>query len=170
MYLLYTEKCKEDNMSSSYLVKEESYRNIFCTRFNLNFGNPKSDTCSRCDSDQVSDTNHIQQYKNAFEVQRKDKEKVLLDCTICYLTMDLQQTMPLPKLSTSKAFYLRQLWFYNFGVHTLSADNGYQPFMFTRTEDIGGKGSNEVGSCLLYFVQIMKTIALKKYNTPYYLV
>ncbi|KAF0742047.1 E3 SUMO-protein ligase KIAA1586-like, partial [Aphis craccivora] len=166
------EKCKEDNMSSSFLVKEDSYRNIFCTRFNLNFENPKNGTCSRCDSGQISDINHIQRYKNAFEVQRKDKEKVLLDSTICYLTMDLQQTMPLPKLSTSKAFYLRQLWFYNFGVHTLSAENGHQPFMFTWTENVGGKGNHkfpEVGHSYLDsdrdFGRIEKR--LRKYQNIY---
>jgi len=31
------------------------------------------------------------------------------------ITFDLQQTHPLPKLSTSKAYYLCQIWLYNLG-------------------------------------------------------
>lgn len=74
--------------------------------------------------------------------------------------MDLQQTMTLPKLSTSKAFYLRQLWFYNFGIHAITV-KGHQPYMFTWTEDLAGKGSNEIASSLFYFVQLSKNTTLQ---------
>lgn len=62
--------------------------------------------------------------------------------TIWYLTMDLQQTTPLPKLSTSEAFYLRQNWFYNFGIHTFTF-NGHQLIMFIWKKDISGKGKDK---------------------------
>ncbi|KAL1493785.1 hypothetical protein ABEB36_009474 [Hypothenemus hampei] len=52
-------------------------------------------------------------FKSAFNLQRKDKNEALTKSNVCYITMDLQQMQPLPKISTSKAFYLRQLSFYN---------------------------------------------------------
>lgn len=96
----------------------------------------------------------INLYKTAFEVQKRDRAYALENFNTCFMTVDLQQTMPLPKLSTSKVFYLRQIWFYNFGIHTITSENRYKPFMFSWTEEVAGKGSNEVGSCLMYFTQL----------------
>lgn len=36
------------------------------------------------------------------------------------MTIDMQQIMPFPKLTTSKGFYLRQMSFYNFEIHIIS--------------------------------------------------
>lgn len=154
LFLLYIEKCDEKNKPQCYKVKEGTFRNIFCTKFNLGFGSPQSDTCSKCDSGESENAEHINLYKTAFEVQKRDRAYALENSSTCFMTMDLQQTMPLPKLSTSKAFYLRQIWFYNFGIHTITSENGHKPFMFSWTEEVAGKGSNEVGSCLMYFTQL----------------
>lgn len=43
LYLLYIEKCDEKNKTQCYKVKEGTFRNIFCTKFNLGFGSPQSD-------------------------------------------------------------------------------------------------------------------------------
>ena len=51
MYDLYLEKCKSESRTP---VKENVYREIFNTKFNLSFGSPKSDTCNRCDLLQTS--------------------------------------------------------------------------------------------------------------------
>jgi len=58
-----------------------------------------------------------------------------------FVTSDLQKTLPLPKLSTSTAFYLRQMWLYNLGVHLVSdkESRGYFQIWteiegYTRTE------------------------------------
>lgn len=68
---MYIEKCDEKNKPQCYKVKEETFRNIFCTQFNLGFGNPQSDTCSKCDSGESENAEHINLYKTAFEVQKK---------------------------------------------------------------------------------------------------
>lgn len=76
LFLLYSEKCDEENKPLCYKVKEETFRNIFCTQFNLGFGNPQSDTCSKCDSGESENVEHIHLYKTAFEVQKKDRAYV----------------------------------------------------------------------------------------------
>jgi len=43
------------------------------------------------------------------------------------ITFDLQKTLPLPKLSTNVAPYLRQLWLYNLGIHLTCKDRS-QPY------------------------------------------
>jgi len=39
------------------------------------------------------------------------------DQRVTYITFDMQKTLPLPKLSTSIAFHLRQIWLSNVGIH-----------------------------------------------------
>lgn len=64
----------------------------------------------------------------------------------------MQKTLPLPKLSTSAAFYLRQLWLYNLGIHLVKKDDSRAYFQIW-TEDEGQRGCEEVGSGLLAFVE-----------------
>lgn len=66
----------------------------------------------------------------------------------------MQKTLPLPKLSTSVAFYLRQVWLYNLGIHCVSKDDTFgRGFFHLWTEDKGGRGPEEVGSSVLTFLQ-----------------
>lgn len=154
MHKLYLQECDEEQRPEYFKCSYKSYSNIFATRFNLNFGHPKSDTCSTCDSGQGTEE-HREKYKLAFEKQKADRKFASENAHVCYVTMDLQQTMPLPKLTTSKAFYLRQMWFYNFGIHTVTT-TGHQAYFFNWTEDWASRGSVEIGSCLLRFVQLLK--------------
>ncbi|KAB0802996.1 hypothetical protein PPYR_05182 [Photinus pyralis] len=154
MHKLYLEECKRDGLEECFHIKLSSYSNIFSTKFNLSFGYPRSDTCSVCDAGKNTDI-HTENYKAAFASQKRDREKPMTENNICYLTMDLQQTMPLPKLSTSKAFYLRQMWYYNFGIHCI-IDHESKPFFFNWTEDIANRGSIEIASCLYRFSQLPK--------------
>lgn len=55
------------------MVKEGIYCQIFVTKFNLSFGNSKSDRCSTCDSG--SSTNeHEENYHAAFEAMIVDRQ------------------------------------------------------------------------------------------------
>ncbi|CAH0562899.1 unnamed protein product [Brassicogethes aeneus] len=108
MHKMYLEKCEDKEMDESYKVKLSFYEHIFKTKFNLSFGHPKSDTCSVCDSNKGTET-HTENYHAAFDAQNRDKLKPQNERNTVFITMDLQQTMPLPKLTTNKAFYLRQL-------------------------------------------------------------
>lgn len=163
MYRLYLEDCRNNEKPNNYLVKKASYAYIFNTRFNLSFNTPKSDTCSRCDAGESNDE-HVDNIRSGFGLLKTDREAAHHDKNKVYLTVDLQQTMPLPKLTTSKAFYMRQIWFYNLGIHSISTD-GVQPFMQTWTEDVAGRGSCEVASCLWNFVLNCEAVKTRDHLT-----
>lgn len=88
MYELYLGKCNEQGLDEKYSVKLSMYRHVFETKFNLSFGHPKSDTCSVCDSGEGT-TEHKINSTVAFECQKADRQKPLLDNNTCYVTMDL---------------------------------------------------------------------------------
>ncbi|KAJ8896516.1 hypothetical protein PR048_001860 [Dryococelus australis] len=71
----------------------------------------------------------------------------------CIMTMDLQQTMPLPRLSTSTAFYIRQMWFYNLGIHIIAKYVDKTVFCMW-TEDQAGRGRSEIFSSLLRITEV----------------
>lgn len=151
MHKLYIERCKSKNASKEYFIKYSLYASIFSNKFNLSFGQPRSDTCAICDANEA-DEHHAMMYRKAFDQQKIDRERAKKNGKVLFLTMDLQQVMCLPKLTTSKAFYLRQLTFYNFGIHSISS-NGTEPFMMSWTENVAKRGSNEILSCLFEFIQ-----------------
>lgn len=151
MHQLYIDRCKSKELPQHYFIKYSVYANIFSTKFNLSFGQPRSDTCAKCDAKE-DDEEHKANYRKAFEQQKIDRARAKCNGKVLYLTFDLQQVMPLPKLTVSRAFYLRQLAFYNCGIHSIAA-NGATQFMMTWTENGAKRGSNEILSCLFEFVQ-----------------
>lgn len=152
MHELYIEQCTTDRVENKYYVKQSMYRRLFVTEFNLSFAHPKSDTCSTCDAGECTEE-HIEFYKAAFDAQKSDRKSAKSTGNNAYMTMDLQQTMPLPRLTTSKAFYKRQMWFYNLGLHITCNDMDKGLFC-TWTEDIASRGSTEVASSLLTAIEL----------------
>ena len=67
--------------------------------------------------------------------------------TICF---DFEQNFPFPHLPVGEIFYKRQLWFYNFSVHSCKTG---QPVMYTWPEPTARRGCREVISCLNHFIQ-----------------
>ena len=147
MHQLYLDLCARENKPEIFRLKQCSYRSIFLNEFNLSFRQPRSDTCSTCDSGN-SNKEHVENYHTAFDSMKADRELARTSDKVVYITIDLQQTMPLPRLTTSKAFYLRQLWFYNFGIHIIAKDVEKTVFC-TWTEQQSSKGSSEIFSSLL---------------------
>ena len=156
MYDQYKLQCDTAQVHS---VSSSMYREIFNTEFNLGFGSPKSDTCNMCDqkceaSEAVA--MHKERADLAFKMQAQDKALANdpgTDQQVHFITFDLQKTLPLPKLSTSVAFYLRQVWLYNLGVH-LSSTSANGAYFQVWTEDEAGRGCEEVCSALLTFLEV----------------
>ena len=77
---------------------------------------------------------------------------------VAYITFDMQKTLPRPMLSTCAAFYLRQIWLYNVGIHLVQQGASRQYFHIW-SEDQASRGCHEVGSALLTF---FKTVDVKE--------
>ena len=69
--------------------------------------------------------------------------------SLIHISFDLQQALPVPKLTTGPAFYCRKLWLYNFGVHDCRHGKGY---MFVWGEETGRRGSDEICSAVIKFL------------------
>ena len=118
MYPDYTKQCLVENKTA---VLSSMYASIFNTDFNLGFGSPHTDTCGRCEMEQNPEdlSAHKQKADAAFQQQRQDRQDAQMGNS-AFITFDMEKTLPLPKLSVSEAFYLRQLWLYNVGIHLVT--------------------------------------------------
>ena len=131
MHRLYLSQYEESTDTPT--VKEWLYRKIFNEDFNLNFGYTRSDTCQMCDelrmsisgtsSDSLHDelclrlAEHQLKASQGYQSLRSDTELAQTTSDVHTITFDLQQNLPVPTLTHSSMFYLRQLWVYNFGIH-----------------------------------------------------
>lgn len=147
-------------------VKEHTYRKIFCTQYNIGFKLPKSDTCKTCDdlniqietaklggNDYSGLTTRLNLHKGKARAMqsllKSETERSQTDKKTCVVSFDLQQALPIPKLTTGPAFYCRKIWMYNLGIHDCTENIGH---MFVWTENVAKRGSDEVASILLKYL------------------
>nr|CAH7768582.1 unnamed protein product [Callosobruchus chinensis] len=71
------------------------------------------------------------------------------DKKTCVMPFDLQQALPIPKLTTGPAFYCRKILMYNLGIHDCTENAGH---MCVWTENIAKRGSDEVASIFIKFM------------------
>ncbi|XP_050308360.1 uncharacterized protein LOC126744845 [Anthonomus grandis grandis] len=141
----------------------ETNRSIFCSKFNISFGYPRSDTCSFCDQLKVQiDACHeekgikdliIQQklhlakaevfYARKKQARLRSRTKADTEA-IC---MDFGRNLPMPNLSTNDVYYSRQLSLFSFIVHKLSNS---EVFFYAYPETVEKKGANEFCSFFVH--------------------
>lgn len=159
MYLLWMETHypNETRVTSSF------YRKTF-RGFRLGFKPPMSDTCSKCDHFKVAisketDEDRRQVIKNEKKehlTKAKEGQRLMkmlskdTDDNTCCICIDLQQTLPVPRLSTSVAYYQKKLWMYNLCIHDLKKNESQ---FFVWDEVNGGRGSAEIASCLFKWIE-----------------
>lgn len=161
---LYREYQLVCNFKKKIPISKWKFREIFNTKFNLSFKPMKTDTCRKCDKFNAaieSERTHtlkrevLQQQKDN-HIQIKDRLAETFNDTVKFVrdvsnnvemfTFDLQRALELPSISTSEAFYRRQLWVYNLCIYDEKRNKAY---MYIWAESIASRGAQEITSCLL---------------------
>lgn len=144
-------------------LSEWKFRHIFNTKFNLGFHPKKVDTCRTCDKlDALIQSEKTITKKREYLLKQKENHLRLVKCTkeqfnktvrnskndenrMDVLTFDLQRPLELLSISTSEAFYRRQLWCYNLCIYDEKREKGY---MYFWNESIASRGAEEISFCL----------------------
>lgn len=128
-------------------MKEDRYRRIFCEGYNIGFKFPKSDICVTCDELHIVNNSagsagtdltvkgnaellqkelHLR-YAESIRQKMTEYTEIAISNPedVHVITVDLQQTLPTPKLTVGHAFYCRKLWTYNVGIHNCATDAAY---------------------------------------------
>lgn len=170
-YELY--KSSASNTSS---VGEKKFMSIL-KNYKVKFHTPRTDTCRRCDESRakLSDATAEEREKLQFELGQHHAEAQAARSALSSMTLlskmeedllvfsfDLEKTQPLPNITTSVAFYKRQLWLYNLGINTRNDNQGY---MHVWLESEGRRGASEICSSLLKFLQNQNFDVIKKLHS-----
>ncbi|XP_030842966.1 uncharacterized protein LOC105442032 isoform X2 [Strongylocentrotus purpuratus] len=134
-----------------------TYRYVFNSEFNLGFHAPKKDECKKCTAFDNASPNekeglkkdqddHVHNKIKAREEKEKDKQRASKDDSFQSFTFDLQQVLSTPSCNASLLFYKRKLSTYNLTLYNQGNGDGH---CFLWSEIDGGRGSCEIGSCLV---------------------
>nr|XP_023020943.1 uncharacterized protein LOC111509421 [Leptinotarsa decemlineata] len=160
MYRLYcNDYCPKNNVPP---VKYNVFRSVFNSYDPpLSFYKPKKDQCVTCNAySTATDKTELQSQWEAHKAKEEsgmkmkaaDKQKAVDNKgeTFRAITFDLQSILNVPYAGDSQIFYRRKLSVYNFTIFDASNADGYS-YLWDETH--GRKGSVEIGSCLLKYLQ-----------------
>ncbi|KAE8738985.1 hypothetical protein FOCC_FOCC015530 [Frankliniella occidentalis] len=165
-------------MTSTYPEKKQAtqrqYRDVFNTEFNISFFLPKKDVCDECTTwlhtpevgkAALEDTynKHLENKKIVHEMVKYDKTLARHkdNKTLCVAHFDYEKNLICPKADTSVFYCRRKLCVINF---TLVDVGKYLDNCYVYDETIGRKGSNEVSSFLLHFIERKVETGIKEFR------
>ena len=150
-----------DNYPGERKVLMSFYRMHF-RRMNLGFKPPTTDSCATCDELKVkisqaatADKEALKEKLDQHVAKAKEMQQFMKrlaadkDDDTVNIVLDLQQTLPIPRISTSSAYYLMKVWMYNLCIHDLKENKSE---FFVWDEQTGGRGALEIGSCILRWI------------------
>jgi len=156
-------------------VKYPYFAKYFASNFNISFAYPRSDTCQTCDQLYKSIQNetdpeakasldlekevHLKKAQIFYTYLKQLTAEAKENNSIDVLSFDFQQNMSLPHISSGDVLYIRQIWSYNFCIHSASTGKSYY---FMHNETIAKKGQNEVISFLHYYLKNILSQNIKK--------
>lgn len=169
MHELYLESYEPESVGNPEYkpkVPYDFYFRFFKQNFNYSFGAPRSDTCKKCDilHTKLKDVTLHENERKELELDKQShvvkadlffkelKEKTALcknNDEVEVLTFDYQQNLPLPKVPVGEAFYKRQLWTYNFCIHSGKTNKAH---FYLYDETTARKSPNEVVSLLHHYI------------------
>lgn len=142
-------------------VKSSYFRSIFNQDFNLGFGSPRTDVCSKCIEVQEKLKNendpsrkiqlmtekriHKLRAQAFFKLLKEKKEEMIT------FSFDCQKILVLPKVPDQSCYYSRQLYLYNFTIVKGSSKdslNKNTTFAYVWMENEYAKGSNQIASAV----------------------
>ncbi|XP_055537300.1 uncharacterized protein LOC129725455 isoform X1 [Wyeomyia smithii] len=160
MFRLYKKKCFEEGLEP---VNYNSYRIVFGT-FKLAFRRPSKDTCPECDKFAIKlkassgeEKSNLSKLRDVHQHYAKrmygEKKKVVCEAKnvegVRTVSFDLQKCLPTPHLQCGTAYYSRQLYTFNFTIFSTEGNqNKADCYLWDETK--AKRGSQEIGSCLLY--------------------
>ena len=154
------------------IASEDKYRRVFNYQFNIEFHKPKKDLCDECTAfrylpedqkllRQAEYNIHIKNKLRAKELMDLDKEEALTNKSICAASFDVEKTLTTPRSNVSMMYYKRKLNVYNFTIYNLVTHEG---ICYLWNETIGGKGANEIASCLWRFIKLNVDNGVKEFR------
>lgn len=158
MYELYQIYCSTLN---EIPVKENVYRRVFCTQYNLSFFTPKKDQCTICTRFELADSVrkeqlqeeydlHINRKDDCYMAKNLDKQRSTTQDNFQTVTFDLQSVLQIPSSASSQMYYSRKINVYNLTVYESGHDK--KALCYAWNELNGKRGSSEIGSILFKYI------------------
>ncbi|KAL4707280.1 hypothetical protein ACJJTC_019818 [Scirpophaga incertulas] len=158
MYRQYKEWCVANEKP---LAKKGTYEHIFTTEFNISFYRPKKDQCSLCCSYNNMTSEDKLELESTYQTHIQEKEmcrgEKKVDIELCQTDerkviccFDMQAVLQTPAGNDSLFFYKRRLNVYNCTVYDITKKTAH---CYLWDETLGGKGCDEVGTCILQFLK-----------------
>lgn len=165
----YVDECK-----SEYLpyANYQLFSRIFNEEFNISFFTPKKDQCELCvryknlaDEDKKTLEDKFETHIMEKDLSRleKDADKKTEDKTTVVAVYDLQAVLPVPKGDISTFYYVSKINMFNLTVHEIKSG---QTDCFIWREGLGKRGANEIGTCVLKYLENLRSRYLECEGKP----
>lgn len=154
--------------NSKPTATKHHYYDIFNTKFNIGFFKPKKDQCDICEN--YKNTIEKGKLENTYKAHIDNKDtarKIKADKNdakerknSCMIVFDFQKVLIIPKTEASSLYYNRKLSVFNFTIYDVIRHEAY---CYMWSENDAKKGSNEVVSCLLDFIEKKASMGIKDF-------
>ncbi|CAG4912168.1 unnamed protein product [Colias eurytheme] len=157
IYTDYKEDCIKHGLP--YATATLPYRKVFNNDFNISFFVPKKDQCEQCTIYQLAEGPQKEVLKEDYERhlaekeksrEEKDNDKLKVSRNFMVACYNLQAVMTIPNGEVSTFFYKSKIGRLYFTISELARDNTE---CFFWDEAQGNRGTNEIGSCVLKYLQ-----------------
>jgi len=138
-----------DTRKQAKMPKENVYRSVFVTQFNLSFFVPKKDQCMVCskyqsgtaeekEAGELDFVEHLHQKDIAQAAKKADKQRAQSDPAFVSATFDMQSVLQLPSGAESLLYYKRKLVVHNLTIYEAAAPN--KGYCYHWPENAGKRG------------------------------